>query len=150
MAFVEITADGGIVGLGEAGLGGYPDAAEKVVHAFRPHLLGADPLRIEHHQQFLYRNAHFRGASISGALGGIDIALWDIAGEHFDTPGWQLLGGRCRDRIRCYTHVGGHTAEELAAGAQRAVDQGFTAVRDRVASESLSPTLGRFMNRPYP
>ena len=127
--FVEITTDTGIVGLGEAGLWGYPDAAERVVQAFKDHLIGADPLRIEHHQQFLYRNAHFRGAAVSGALGGIDIALWDIAGKHFDAPAWQLLGGKCRDKIRCYIHVGGETPEELVVDAQRAVDRGFTAVR---------------------
>jgi len=127
--FVEIYTDNGICGLGEAGLWGYPQAAERVIESFKSYLIGQHPLRIEHHQQFLYRNAHFRGAAVSGALGGIDIALWDIAGKHLQAPVWQLLGGKCRERIRCYMHIGGERPQELAASARQAVDKGFTAVR---------------------
>ena len=127
--FLEIRTDSGLVGLGEAGLWGYPDAAEQVIHSFESSLIDQDPLRIEHHYQFLYRNAHFRGAAVSGALGAIDIALWDIAGKHFGAPAWQLLGGKCRDRVRCYVHITGDTPEELAKSAQQETDAGFTAVR---------------------
>jgi L-alanine-DL-glutamate epimerase-like enolase superfamily enzyme len=51
---------------------------------------------IEHHWQYLYRNAHFRGAAVGAALSAIDIALWDIAGKHFEAPAYRLLGGKCR------------------------------------------------------
>src|SRR4051794_33529870 len=94
---VRITTDSGITGLGEGGLWGYPEASERVLQHFATYLIGKDPLQIEHHWQFLYRNAHFRGAAIMGALGAVDIALWDIAGKHFGAPAYQLLGGRCRD-----------------------------------------------------
>lgn len=127
--YILIHTDTGISGLGEAGLWGYPDAAEAVVKAWTPYLLGKDPLRIEHHWQYLYRNAHFRGAAVCGALGGIDIALWDIAGKHYGAPVYQLMGGKCRDKIRVYMHVSGETVDELAQSAKEAVDQGFTAVR---------------------
>ncbi len=126
---VEIGTDSGLVGLGEAGLWGYPDAAQEVIEHCKTYLLGKDPLRIEHHYQFLYRNVHFRGAAISGALGGIDIALWDIAGKHYQAPVWQLLGGKCRDRVRCFVPIGGNTPQEMADAAQEAVEAGFKAVR---------------------
>ena len=59
---------------------------------FAPYLVGQDPLRIEHHWQYLYRSTHFRGAAIMGALSAIDIALWDIAGKHFGVPVYAAAG----------------------------------------------------------
>ena len=127
--YLLIHTEEGITGLGEGGIHGYPEAIGGVLQAWQPYLLGKDPLQIEHHWQFLYRNAHFRGAVIMSALSAIDLALWDIAGKRFGVPAWQLLGGKCRDRIRLYMHVGGETADDLAASAAAAVRDGFTAVR---------------------
>jgi galactonate dehydratase len=126
---IEITTDNGLVGLGEAGMWSYPDAAEAVVNHFATYLVGQDPLRIEHHAQYLYRNAHFQGASIAGALGAVDIALWDIKGQHYGAPIWDLLGGRCRDRVRCFYGLRDETPEGLAASAKKAADEGFTCLR---------------------
>ncbi len=128
--FVHIHTDSGLTGLGEAGLWGYPEASLAVLRQVESHLVGQDPLRIEHHFQYLYRNNHFRGAAVCGALGAIDIALWDIMGKHFDAPAYQLMGGACRDRIRVYTHVkGSGTTDDLVASARSAIDRGYTAVR---------------------
>ena len=126
--FVQVHTDAGIVGLGEAGTWGFLEAAEQVVAKFAHYLVGQDPLRIEHHWQYLYRSTHFRGAAIMGALSAIDIALWDIAGKHFDVPVYQLLGGKTRDKARVYYHVFGRTTEELVAGCVDAKAKGFTAV----------------------
>jgi galactonate dehydratase len=126
--FVRVHTDEGVTGLGESGTWGYLEASETVVRKFREYLIGKDPLRIEHHWQFLYRNSHFRGASIMGALSAIDIALWDIAGKHFGVPAYQLLGGKCREKARVYRHVFGRTTDELIAGCIDAKKQGFTAV----------------------
>jgi galactonate dehydratase len=127
--FVRITTDTGLVGIGESGIWGYPEASERIVDVWSGYLVGKDPLRIEHHWQYLYRNAHFMGAAVGGALGAIDIALWDIAGKHYGAPVYDLLGGRARDKVRCYIHVHGETPEALAADAKARVDEGFTAVR---------------------
>jgi galactonate dehydratase len=98
------------------------------VETFKRYLIGQDPLRIEHHWQYLYRWTHFRGAAIMGALSAIDIALWDIAGKYFGVPCYQLLGGKCRDKARVYYHVFGDTKEELIQGCVEAKERGFTAV----------------------
>jgi hypothetical protein len=103
--YLLVHTEEGITGLGEGGVHGYPEAIGGVLQAWRPYLLGKDPLRIEHHWQVLYRNAHFRGAVIGSALSALDIALWDVTGKHFGAPAYQLLGGRCRDRVRLYMHV---------------------------------------------
>lgn len=126
--FVQVHTDTGITGLGESGTWGYLEASAKVVETFTRYLIGQDPLRIEHHWQYLYRSTHFRGAAIMGALSAIDIALWDIAGKSLGVPCYQLLGGKCRDRVRVYAHVFGQTKEQLVQRCVDARERGFTAV----------------------
>jgi galactonate dehydratase len=98
--FVQVYTDAGIVGLGESGAWGYLEASASAVEIFKRYLIGQDPLRIEHHWQYLYRWSHFRGAALMGALSAIDIALWDIMGKHFGVPCYQLMGGKTRDKAR--------------------------------------------------
>ena len=99
---VKIETDAGISGLGESGAWGYLEASKSAIEKYGRYLVGEDPLRIEHHWQYMYRFSHFRGAAIMGALSAIDIALWDIMGKYFDTPVHQLLGGKVRDKARVY------------------------------------------------
>jgi len=141
--FVQVHTDGGIVGLGESGTWGYLEASGQVVETFKRYLIGQDPLRIEHHWQYMYRCTHFRGAAIMGALSAIDIALWDIAGKHFGVPVYQLLGGKCREKARVYGHVYGRTKEELVRGCVNAKAKGYTAVGH------LTPFLDEPRGVPY-
>lgn len=141
--FVKVHTDEGISGLGESGAWGYLEASAAVVETFKRYLIGQDPLRIEHHWQYLYRWSHFRGAAIMGALSAIDIALWDIAGKYFGVPCYQLLGGKCRDKVRAYYHVFGETKKELIQGCVAAKQQGFTAVGH------LTPFLDEPRDVPY-
>ena len=141
--FCEVHTDAGLVGLGESGAWGYLPASAAVMESYRDYLIGKDPLLIEHHWQYLYRCTHFRGAAIMGALSAIDIALWDIAGKHFDVPVYQLLGGRCRDKARVYCHVYGDTKEKLIQGCVDAKAQGFTAIGH------LTPFLDESPEEPY-
>ena len=104
---VKITTDSGIVGWGESTLEGKARSGMAAVQEIGDYLVGKDPLRIEHHWQHVYRSAFFRGGAIlMSALSGVDQALWDIAGKHFNAPVYQLLGGATRDRIRVYAHWG--------------------------------------------
>ena len=126
--FVEVRTDEGITGLGESGAWGFLEASAGAIKALARYLVGQDPLRIEHHWQYMVRFSHFRGAAIMGAISAIDIALWDIAGKHFGVPAYQLLGGKTRDKARVYYHVRGDTKEKLIQGVRDARAQGFTAV----------------------
>jgi galactonate dehydratase len=141
--FVQVETDAGITGLGESGTWGYLEASGAVLDRFRDYLLGQDPLRIEHHWQYLYRCTHFRGAAVMGALSAVDIALWDIAGKHLGVPTYQLLGGKCREKARVYAHVFGKTKEELIQGCVDAKENGFTAVGH------LTPFLDSDRTQPY-
>lgn len=140
---VKVETDAGIYGLGESGAWGYLEASGAAIEKYGRYLVGQDPLRIEHHWQYMYRFSHFRGAAIMGALSAIDIALWDIMGKHFDTPVHQLLGGKVRDRARVYYHVFGETKDELTDGIVDAKKQGFTAVGH------LTPFLDEQRDVPY-
>jgi galactonate dehydratase len=126
--FVEITTDTGIVGLGESGAWAFQEGTAATIERFAEYLVGKDPLKIEHHWQYLYRWTHFRGSVVMGAISAIDIALWDIAGKHFEAPVHALLGGSVRDRARVYYHVFGETTDELCEGIAAAREDGYTAV----------------------
>ena len=141
--FVQIQTDAGITGLGESGAWGYLEASAGAVDTFKRYLIGQDPLRIEHHWQYLYRWTHFRGAAVMGALSAVDIALWDIAGKYFGVPCYQLMGGKTRDKARVYYHVFGDTKEKLIQGCIDAKNQGFTAVGH------LTPFLDEDRDAPY-
>jgi galactonate dehydratase len=127
--FVRITTDQGQVGLGQSACWAYPAAVDAVVQTFRGYLLGQDPRRIERHWQHLYRMGPFRGSVLSGAISAVDIALWDIKGQIYQAPIWDLLGGKYRDRVRLHLLMGGRTPAELAANARSAAEEGFTAIK---------------------
>ena len=110
---VRIVTDTGIVGIGQSGTWGFPDATQKVVEQYATWLVGQDPLRIEFIQSYLYRMRPFRGNIVSGALSAIDIALWDIKGKHYQAPVWDLLGGKVRDKVRLHLLLAGGNPDEI-------------------------------------
>src|SRR5215471_18989143 len=121
--FVRITADDGLIGVGQSACWGYPNAVHEVIETFRSYLIGQDPLRIEHHWQYLYRMGPFRGSVLSGAISAVDIALWDIKGQHLQVPIWDLLGGKYRDRVRLHLLMGGEMPDAIAANARAAAEE---------------------------
>ena len=136
---IRIHTDTGISGVGQTACWGYPEAVDSIINTFKKYLIGQNPLRIEHHWQYLYRMGPFRGTALSGAISAVDIALWDIKGKHFGTPIWELLGGNCRDKIRLHLLGGGSTPETMYDAAKTAVEEGFTALK-------FDPVVGGFQD----
>ena len=126
---IKIHCEDGTVGIGEGGVHGWQRPTKTMVETMAVYLEGKDPSNIEHHYQWLYRSSHFMGSVVQGALSAIDIALWDIKGKRLEVPIYDLMGGKTRDRVRCYMHVGGNTKDELVADAVKRAKEGFTAVR---------------------
>lgn len=126
---VRVFCEDGTVGIGEGGVHGWQRPTQTMIETFKPYLLGKDPALIEHHYQCLYRSSHFMGSVVQGALSAIDIALWDVKGKRLGVPIYDLMGGKTRDKVRCYIHVNGDTPEALAADALTQAKTGFTAVR---------------------
>jgi len=122
--FVKIFTDEGIYGVGEAS--GWPRVVETAIKDLTPLLIGEDPFHIEKLWQKLYLGMMGHGMTGivgSGALTGLEMALWDIKGKALNVPLWNLLGGKIRDRIRLYAHA--HTAER----ARELVERGFTGLK---------------------
>jgi galactonate dehydratase len=122
--FVKVETDQqGLVGWGEAAL---EDIA--------PLVIGEDPRRIEHLWQMMFRQHFWHGSGIvrCTAMSGIDIALWDIAGKVLGVPCHTLWGGRVRDYIRLYCHLGDGRMEDFyetpVANADRFADLAREAV----------------------
>jgi galactonate dehydratase len=106
--FVKVETDEpGLFGWGEATLEWKTKAIVGAVDDLAPLLLGRDPRDIEQAVRVLRKHSFWRlGAIGMSAVSGLEIALWDILGKHFGVPVWRLLGGKVRDKVRVYTHLG--------------------------------------------
>ena len=99
--FVEILTDEGYTGWGEAVLEGHAKAVLSCVEEMKDYLIGADPADIEGIWSVLYRAGFYRGGGVlMSAISGIDQALWDIKGKYFGVPVYELMGGKCRDKMK--------------------------------------------------
>ena len=96
---VRLTTDSGLTGLGQTACWGYPTAVQSIVDVYKEHLIGQNPLQIEHHWNHLYRMAPFRGTAIMGAVAAIDIALYDIKGKHFEAVSYTHLTLPTKDSV---------------------------------------------------
>lgn len=147
--FVKIETDQpGLIGWGEATLEWHTRSVVGAVEDLAQLLIGEDPRRIEHLWQIMYRQHfwHGNGAVRGTAIAGIDLALWDILGKVLNVPCHQLWGGRVRDYIRLYCHLGGGKMEDFyetepsdarrfADLAREVVAEGFTAFKSMAVPE---------------
>ncbi len=68
---------------------------------------GRDPRDIEQALRIPNKHSYYRLGIIGAtAISGIEHALWDIFGKSVGLPVWRLLGGRTRDKVRVYPHLG--------------------------------------------
>src|SRR5437016_3612553 len=101
---IVVSTDEGITGVGEAGLQRRWKAIGGAVEHLMRWLIGEDPMRIEYLWQKMFRGGFYPGDRLIGStIAGIDIALWDIKGQALGVPVYELLGGRCRDFVQCFT-----------------------------------------------
>jgi len=99
---VEIVAENGVAGWGECYGPARLNAA--IVGAFKPYLVGSDPMKTELVWQTLYnqfRDTGQKGLTVT-AISGVDIALWDLKGRLLDQPVHVLMGGALRTDVAAY------------------------------------------------
>ena len=134
--FVEIVTDNGLTGWGEAVLEGHASAVLACVQEMKDYLIGADPTRIEDLWSTMYRAGFYRGGGVlMSAISGIYQALWDIKGKFFGAPVYELMGGRCRDRMKVYSWIGGDRPSDVGAAAKEKMDAGFKAIKMNATEE---------------
>lgn len=137
--FIRLLTDEGIVGLGERPTGHTPDLKSQIalLHDIAERfVIGASPFDIEAIWQRVYASNHdYRHPSLYGtpALSAIEMALWDIVGKAAGQPIYNLLGGRCHEKLRAYAYMptDGVWEDPKRAGdiAEKLVREGNTACK---------------------
>ena len=133
-SLIRVSTDSGIEGIGS--VYSHPDLVRMIVEQqLRDLLIDEDPLDIEGIWEKNYRITHWygrKGAAMS-ALGGIDIALWDIRGKAAGKPVYQLLGSE-RHSVPAYASglLWKNDPGELADEAARHLSNGFRAMKTRL------------------
>ncbi len=129
---VKVMTEDGRFGIGEA----YPKAevAEDIA-TIKREIIGHDPLQVEVLTYRLvdqYQSRGSRAGALSGAIAGIETALWDLAGKMLGVPLYVLLGGAYRDRVLLYNDTdspNGDDPKAWAAAAVRSKEYGYRAVK---------------------
>jgi galactonate dehydratase len=137
--FVKVWTDEGLYGWGEATLEWKTRSVVGAIEDLKPLILGRDPRDIEQIVRILQKQSFWRlGAIGMSAVSGIEHALWDIFGKSLSLPVWRLLGGKVRDRLGVYTHLGmgdmkavyeTFEPKALAENATRLLEAGYRAFK---------------------
>jgi len=125
------TSEPGLYGLGCATFNQRPLAVKTAVEEYLdPFCRGRDADNIEDLWQIAYTSSYWRnGPVLNNALSGLDQALWDIKGKRAGMPVFQLLGGKCRFAVDCYTHSSGKDLAALEASVRQNMERGYRHIR---------------------
>jgi L-alanine-DL-glutamate epimerase-like enolase superfamily enzyme len=147
---LRIDTNQGIYGLGEV-----RDGASKTYALFlKSRILGENPSNVD---KIFRKIKQFGGhARQAGGVCGIEMALWDLAGKAYGVPVYQMLGGKFRDKIRCYADTTeSHDPKIYGERLKARKEQGFTWLKmdlgyDLLENEegTLSHPLGTKYNSP--
>ena len=133
-AFVEITTDHGLIGLGETYAGYFcPEVVPSIVEFFKPILVGQTVEDIPQLWQRMYHCGNFwcRVGLGLAVMNGIEAALWDLRGKAEGKPTYELLGGTQHSSLPCYATGGpsNYPLDRLAAKIDHYLSCGFQAVK---------------------
>lgn len=133
---VKINTDEGITGFGEVGLayGVGASAGFGMAKDLAKIIIGMDPMKNEAIWDKMQKKTFWGqggGTVITAGMSGIDIALWDIKGKMLNTPVYQLLGGKTRDKIRAY-------ASQLQFGWGKGTDKAMLVEPQQYAEAALA------------
>jgi D-galactarolactone cycloisomerase len=126
---VAVHTDDGPVGLGS--VFSNDQLVRAALAVLEPLYRGENALEPERVSEKLHQNTFWlgRGGSITHAISGIDIALWDLLGQASNQPIGRLLGGRYRERVQPYASILMQAPEPLADHLRAIKAQGFRAFK---------------------
>jgi L-alanine-DL-glutamate epimerase-like enolase superfamily enzyme len=118
---IRIDTNQGIYGLGEVRDG----ASKNYALVLKSRLLGENPCNVD---KIFRKIKQFGGhARQGGGVCGVEMALWDLAGKAYGVPVYQMLGGKFRDKIRCYADTTeSHDPKVYGQRLKARKEQGFT------------------------
>jgi mannonate dehydratase len=143
LRLVVVRIDTDQPGLYGYGCGTFTQRADLVVPAveryLKPFLVGKNADRIDDIWQACYNSSYWRnGPVLNNAISGVDMALWDIKGRQANMPVYQLLGGKLREAVDCYTHADGAEVPDVLDQARKFMAQGFRHVRMQIGVPGMS------------
>ncbi|HWD00164.1 MAG TPA: mandelate racemase/muconate lactonizing enzyme family protein [Candidatus Sulfopaludibacter sp.] len=118
---IRIDTNEGIYGLGEVRDG----ASKNYALMLKSKLLGQNPCNVDR----LFRRIKQFGnhSRQAGGVCGVEMALWDLAGKAYNVPVYQMIGGKFRDKIRCYADTTESPDPKIFGQRLKArMDEGFT------------------------
>src|SRR5439155_3022190 len=124
------------------GLGEVRDGASKTYALFlKSRLLGENPCNID---KIFRKIKQFGGDSRqAGGVCGVEMALWDLAGKAYGVPVYQMLGGKFRDKIRCYADTTeSHDPKVYGQRLKGRKEEGFTWLKMDLGIDLLHDTPG--------
>ncbi len=136
---IRIDTNQGIYGLGEVRDG----ASKNYALMLKSRLLGENPCNVDK----IFRKIKQFGfhARQGGGVCGIEMALWDLAGKAYNVPVYQMLGGKFRDRIRCYADtVESHDPKVYGQRMKMRMDQGFTFIKMDLGMDLVADIPGTY------
>lgn len=130
--FVALESSDGHVGWGEGSQSDQDGAVLSVLRQLSDDVVGRDPLDlVESIVSWLWSNRSGRAMSI--AISAVETAIWDLIGQITERPVFQLLGGSCHERLRCYATIAAGVAidstDAVLRESKRCVQEGFTALK---------------------
>jgi L-alanine-DL-glutamate epimerase-like enolase superfamily enzyme len=135
---VEVETASGIVGQGHIQTlrSGMRTIAMCIEEMIKPIVMGQDATQVERLWQEMYRTTYWQGRMgiALNALSLVDIALWDIVGQHAGMPLYKLWGGSAGELpiygSGCFRGLGG---DGMIEKARRFVGEGYKAIKMQVA-----------------
>jgi galactonate dehydratase len=129
---VRVRTDQGVMGIGDASHG-TDEITIRNLRGLFDQMKGRSFTDIEHLRKTAEPVVQRDGMSGATALGGIEQAMWDIAGQIFGVPVYALFGGKLRDAVRNYANINRSTFDRTPQGfakwAEDAVKNGFDAIK---------------------
>ncbi len=129
---LRIQAANGLEGFGEYTVEGQLDSTAALVTELSRYFIGQDARDVKRLVRGCFDQSFYHGGPhYMSALGGIEIALWDILGKSVNLPIHRLLGGKVRDKVKVYRWAGGNNNSPGAAAeeAARVVSEGARAIK---------------------
>lgn len=128
-ALVVVRSDEGHLGIGSV----FTDTrlVDAALAVLRPLLIGENALEPMRVSEKLHQNTFWmgRGGSLTHAISGIDIALWDIFGQATGQPIGRLLGGCYRNRVKAYASILMEMPDLMRERTAHFRAQGFKAIK---------------------
>ncbi|MGO9204558.1 MAG: mandelate racemase/muconate lactonizing enzyme family protein [Limisphaerales bacterium] len=126
---VAVHTDEGLIGVGSTFTN--DELVRAALGVLAPLCQGENALEPERVSEKLHQNTFWlgRGGSLTHAISGIDIALWDLLGQATRQPVGRLLGGRYRERVRPYASLLMDEPRAVAEHLRAVKAQGFGAFK---------------------